>query len=139
MQRVDAGIGAMAVFNPGGEWLVLSGLMCRAISVPSWQIGPQVSNEAAIFAFSHSGKLLAATEGTRTKLYSFPELRELVSLENPYGFDAVLGRLTFSSDDTRLAVLSSDGSVYLWDLQRLHQALREVGLDWDASRIADSQ
>jgi WD40 repeat protein len=133
VQRIQAGIGAMAVFNPENEWLILSGEICCAISVPRWQIGPRVSNEASIFAFSHNGKLLAATEGTRTKLYAFPELRELVTLENPYGFDAVAGRLTFSPDDARLAVLSSDGSVYLWDLLRLRQQLSEVGLDWDTA------
>jgi len=58
-------------------------------------------------------------------------MRELVTLENPYGFDAVLGRLTFSPDDNRLSVLSSDGSVYVWDLSRLREELRQVGLDWD--------
>jgi WD40 repeat protein len=53
-----------------------------------------------------------------------------VTLENPYGFDAVAGRLTFSPDDGRLSVLSSDGSVYLWDLFHLREELGRVGLDW---------
>jgi hypothetical protein len=74
--------------------------------------------------------MLAATEGIRTKLYAFPEMRESVTLENPYGFDAVAGRLTFSLDDSRLSVLSPDGSVYLWDLFRLREELGRVGLDW---------
>ena len=33
-KRIQAGIGAMAVFSPENEWLVLSGAICRAISVP---------------------------------------------------------------------------------------------------------
>jgi WD40 repeat protein len=119
------------VFSPENEWLVLSGEICRAISVPAWENGPRISGDASILAFSHNGKMLATTEGIRAKLYTFPEMRELVTLENPYGFDAVLGRLTFSPDDSRLSVLSSDGSVYVWDLSRLREELRQVGLDWD--------
>jgi len=130
-KRIQAGIGAMAVFSPENEWLVLSGEICRAISVPAWENGPRISGDASILAFSHNGKMLATTEGIRAKLYTFPEMRELVTLENPYGFDAVLGRLTFSPDDSRLSVLSSDGSVYVWDLSRLREELRQVGLDWD--------
>jgi WD40 repeat protein len=121
----------MAVFSPGNEWLVMTGEICRALSVPAWENGPQISSDAAILTFSHNGKMLAATEGIRTKIYAFPEMRELLTLENPYGFDAVLGRLAFSSDDSRLSVLSSDGSLYLWDLFRLREELRRVGLDWD--------
>ena len=34
-------------------------------------------------------------------------------------------------DDSRLSVLSSYGSVYVWDLSRLREELRQVGLDWD--------
>jgi WD40 repeat protein len=130
-KRIQAGIGAMAVFSPENEWLVLSGEICRAISVPAWENGPRISGDASILAFSHNGKMLATTEGIRAKLYTFQEMRELVTLENPYGFDAVLGRLTFSPDDSRLSVLSSDGSVYVWDLSRLREELRQVGLDWD--------
>jgi eukaryotic-like serine/threonine-protein kinase len=130
-KRIQAGIGAMAVFSPGNEWLVMSGEICRALSVPAWENGPQISSDAAILAFSHSGKMLAASEGIRTKIYAFPEMRELVTLENPYGFDAVLGRLAFSPDDSRLCVLSNDGSLYLWDLFGLREELRRVGLDWD--------
>jgi WD40 repeat protein len=130
-KRIQAGIGAMAVFSPEDEWLVLSGEICRAISVPAWENGPRISTDASVLAFSHDGKILATTEGIRAKLYAFPEMRELVTLENPYGFDAVTGRLTFSPDDSRLSVLSSDGSVYLWDLSRLRGELRQVGLDWD--------
>jgi WD40 repeat protein len=129
-KRIQAGIGAMAVFNPGNEWLVLTGAICQAISIPAWADGPRISSDASILAFSHDGKMLAATEGIRTKLYAFPEMRELVTLENPYGFDAVAGRLTFSPDDSRLSVLSSDGSVYLWDLFHLREELGRVGLDW---------
>ena len=132
-KRIQAGIGAMAVFSPQNEWLVLSGKICRVISVPAWEIGPRISGDASNLAFSHNGKILAATEGTGTKLYAFPGMRELVTLENPYGFDTVLGRLTFSPDDSRLSVLSSDGSVYLWDLSRLREELREIGLDWDTA------
>jgi WD40 repeat protein len=130
-KRIQTGIGAMAVFSPKNEWLVMSGAICRAISVLGWENGPRVSSDAAILAFSNNGKMLATTEGIRTTLYAFPEMRELVSLENPYGFDTVLGRLTFSPDDSRLSVLSGDGSVYLWDLSRLREELRQVGLDWD--------
>jgi eukaryotic-like serine/threonine-protein kinase len=138
-QRIQAGIGAMAVFSPGNEWLVMSGEICRALSVPAWENGPQISSDAAILAFSHNGKMLAATEGIRTKIYAFPEMRELVTLENPYGFDAVLGRLAFSPDDSRLSVLSSDGSLFLWDLFRLREDLRRVGLDWDTAGADSSR
>jgi WD40 repeat protein len=130
VNRIEAGIGAMAIFDPKSRWLVMSGEICRAVSVPDWQNGPRVSSDATTFAFSHSGNLLAATEGTRTKFYAFPEMRELVTLENPYGFDATAGRLAFSPDDSKLAILSGDGSVYLWDLPRLREGLRQVGLDW---------
>ncbi len=138
-KQIQAGIGAMALFNSENEWLLLSGALCRAVSVPAWTNGPRISSDAAILAFAHNGNLLATTEGIRTKLYTFPDMRELVTLENPYGFDAVAGRLTFSPDDSWLAVLSSDGSVYLWDLFRLRQELREVGLDWDAPVPASTE
>jgi WD40 repeat protein len=142
-KRIQSGIGAMAVFSPGNEWLVLTGALCQAISVPAWADGPSISSDASILAFSHDGKMLAATEGIRTKLYAFPVMSELVTLENPYGFDAVAGRLTFSLDDSRLSVLSADGSVYLWDLSRLRDELGQVGLDWStpvqtASRARES-
>jgi WD40 repeat protein len=130
-KRVQAGIGAMAVFSPGSEWLLMTGEICRALSAPAWENGPQISSDAAILAVSHNGKMLAATEGIRVKIYTFPEMHELVTLENPYGFDAILGRLAFSPDDSRLSILSGDGSVYLWDLFRLHEELGRVGLDWD--------
>lgn len=130
-KRIQAGVGTMAVFSPANEWLVLSGAICRAISVPAWADGPRISSDASVLAFSHNGKMLATTEGIRTKLYAFPEMRELVSLENPYGFDSVLGRLTFSPDDSKLSVLSGDGSLYLWDLSGLREELGRVGLDWE--------
>jgi hypothetical protein len=50
-KRIQAGIGAMAVFSPGNECLVLSGAICQAISVPAWADGPRISSDASILAF----------------------------------------------------------------------------------------
>jgi tetratricopeptide (TPR) repeat protein len=56
--------------------------------------------------------------------------RELARLEDP-GLTQTLGGAAFTSDGTRLLVVTKDG-LLVWDLRFLRQSLKELDLDWDA-------
>jgi len=126
-------------FSPTSRWMVVSGDTCASASLPSWQPGPPIPADAVAFAFSSDDHLLAVTADNRTRIYSFPEMHELVTLETPYDLPNNLGRLAFSPDSSKLMVLSTDGHLYLWDLARLHAGLRQIGLDWEPASSASSR
>ena len=100
--------------------MVVSGDTCQSASLPGWQPGPAIPADALGFAFSTDERLLAVAADNRTRVYSFPEMNELVTLETPYDLPNNLGRLAFNPDSSKLLVLSTDGHLYLWDLARLH-------------------
>ena len=39
--------------------------------------------------------------------------------------------MRFSPDGTRLAVMTSNHTIHVWDLRAIRQGLAEIGLDWD--------
>lgn len=118
--------------------MVVSGDTCQSASLPGWQPGPAIPADALGFAFSTDERLLAVAADNRTRVYSFPEMNELVTLETPYDLPNNLGRLAFNPDSSKLLVLSTDGHLYLWDLARLHAGLRQIGLDWEPASSASA-
>jgi WD40 repeat protein len=80
-------------------------------------------------AFSPRGDLLALNHTLKdVKLLDPGTGRELASLPSPE--PQVVERLVMSPSGSHLAVVGADGSVQLWDLDRISRELTALGLGW---------
>jgi hypothetical protein len=69
--------------------------------------------------------------GDAVRLYDFASGRRLATLaaQDP----SITGRVAFSRDGTRLAVIGVQShQIHAWDLRRIRAGLASLGLDWDA-------
>jgi WD40 repeat protein len=79
-------------------------------------------------AFSSDSTRLALAAGfSDIRILATATGQELARLTPP---DPWIWALAWSPDDRWLAV-TSDSSVFLWDMHLLHTRLRELGLDWE--------
>jgi WD40 repeat protein len=127
--------GMRAGFSPDGQWLVGNDRSRYYFwRVGSWQEGPQERVPYAFgeLVFSPDSRLLALERGDgAVRLVEVASGRELAVLE-----DLQQGRssqATFSPDGTQLLLTNKDHKVLrLWDLRKLREGLKPLGLDWDA-------
>jgi WD40 repeat protein/tetratricopeptide (TPR) repeat protein len=127
---------ATMAFSPDGRWLVFATAREYLFhQVGSWQPGLRVSRDSAGYdlgpvAFSRDGKLAAIAQSPRTiRLIDSESGNEMATLAAPAL--EKLRSLCFSPDGSRLAAGTNSGVIQLWDLRRIREQLREMGLDWD--------
>src|SRR5262249_14191065 len=130
--------GASFAFSPSGDWFV---------TVPdkgvdfwrsgTWEAGPKSRKFSGPVAFSRGGDLFAMTEPpstivlvSTTKPGECVQLDEseqtIVRLENPDRKQ--VHRLAFSHDGRKLAAISLDQLVFVWDLGLISQGLSSLNL-----------
>ena len=81
-------------------------------------------------AFTRGGETVAIAHSSREiKLLDVDSGRELATLAAPV--PELLTSLCFTPDGGRLAAGTRTGVIQLWDLHRIRQQLRDMGLDWD--------
>jgi serine/threonine protein kinase/WD40 repeat protein len=123
-------------FSPDNHWLVFMTAQEYIFhQVGTWQPGPRVRRDYGGYspgplAFSGDGKMVAIAYSARSiRLIDSASGREIATLAAPV--PETLQALCFSPDATRLAAGTSNGVIQLWDLHRIREQLREMGLDWD--------
>jgi WD40 repeat protein len=134
----DAGAHLTVAYSPEGRYLAASQnteKKCHVWRVRDWERLYQV--DGLYPAFSHDGSVLALETGKGViRLLRAETGAELARLEDPGEARAL--RLRFSPDSTLLVVQSCDNqAVHVWDLRKLREGLKLLGLDWDAPPYAD--
>jgi serine/threonine protein kinase/WD40 repeat protein/Flp pilus assembly protein TadD len=127
---------ARVAFSPDNRWLVFGTAQEYIFyHVGSWQPGPRWPRDYAGYspcnpAFTRTGNTVAIAHSSRAiKLLDVESGSELATLAAP-GAES-LTSLCFTPDGGRLAAGTRTGVIQLWDLRRIRQQLREMGLDWD--------
>ena len=122
---------ANVAFSPDGHWLVTaSSAEFRFWEVGSWKPGYRLSVDTERFgliAFSPDSRMVALSTGrSGVRLLDVAAMTELATLEDD-GDERPLG---FSPDGGSLATVGHGNTVRLWDLRRVREQLKEMGLDW---------
>jgi WD40 repeat protein len=127
---------AHVAFSLDGKWLASSTMNdVKIYQTESWELRQQLKLRDATdglkpIAFSPDSALLAV--GNRPydiQLFDPPSGQRLAVITHPQ--PTVLSAITFSPDGRTLSGVQWDGSVQLWDLQKLHAELAKLGLDWE--------
>jgi WD40 repeat protein len=131
---------ASVAFSPDSQWLVTGEPDAfRFWKIGSWEPGPVLTREQTAhwigpLAFSFdkgfNHRMLALTRSLQDiQLVDLGTLRELATLSatdmQPITW------LCFSPDGMRLAALTENHTIQLWDLRVIRRELAAIGLDWD--------
>jgi WD40 repeat protein len=126
--------GAYPAFSPDSRLLAIQSLLTVSLwEVPSRTLLHRLARPAGslgyLAAFSPDGRLLA-TLGPRYDLWLIDPAtgQRLAALTPPE--PAMTGAICFSPDNSLLAAALMDGTVQVWDLRALRQALALENLDW---------
>ena len=124
-------------FSPDSRWLLTGLEGGQMYEVGTWKPGPNLGQSGS---FSPDG----------TMVVSYSASGDVCLIDAKTG--AVLTHLDDSSDGTMQAPQFSPcgtkliggfsgnrGGVYIWDLRRVRERLRELGLDWDAPQFPPEQ
>ena len=138
VRQVHSNLSPEAVFTPDNKsFIISSSAEARRERVEDgvveWRFRPPgpISTGSAI-ALSADSSLVAVAIGTsETALLDARTGELLVQFRPPE--TGLISSLAFSPDGHRLAVLTQNHFVHLWDLAALRARLRTLGLDWDAS------
>ncbi|MFL5241258.1 MAG: WD40 repeat domain-containing protein [Gemmataceae bacterium] len=123
-------------FSSDGLWLFNRG--GESWRTEDWSTGKKYPGE--VTAFCPADLHLGAWGGKKGEVLLFDPTtgQEHARLEDPHQ-DGMLG-LTFSPDGSLLIGTTDDGRcARAWDLRRIRQGLRNLGLDWEAPPFAPSQ
>jgi signal transduction histidine kinase len=128
---------AAVAFSPDSRMLVTSEREYRFWECGSWRECYSSIQEVAGIgppcAFSPDGRLLALTKGPHAiELCERASGGVLAVLQAP-GLSGITG-LRFSADSTRLIALEWTRQIEVWDLPRIGQELRKLGLNFDKPR-----
>jgi tetratricopeptide (TPR) repeat protein len=129
---------ARTAFSPEGRWLVVGTFEKYELhaldgdrwkSIRSWPRARGVFG-AGLVAFTGDARMMALTDSVRSiRLLDTGQWQELATIAAPDSEE--LTWLCFSHEGRRLAAGTRDGSIQLWDLDRIRAQLRAMGLDWD--------
>jgi serine/threonine protein kinase/WD40 repeat protein len=124
---------AHPLFDPNGRSLVIaSWYNYRIFDTDSWAAGPPLPRSGLpVVALSHGGAMLATSDEGQTSI----QLRDITTGELLATLQSAvpthMGVIEFSPDDTQIAVAyQRAGELLVWDLRRLREELRGMGLDW---------
>ncbi len=127
-----------AYFSPEGRFLVAAGSSAYRIYEPgTWRLLREISTASAsdlpnLAVFSSDSAMLATVkEMNQVDLIRPDDGRLVMSLTSPD--PQVVTSLALGPGDRLLAVATSQDVVQLWDLARLQEKLRPLGLDWTAA------
>jgi WD40 repeat protein len=125
-------------FSPSNDWFVTTADNdIQFWRVGTWEPGPNARKFSGPIAFSGDGTLFAMTEPPFTiVVVSTPGPGSLAQLDDPYQTLLRLENpdrkqvreLAFSHDGRKLAVISSDQLVFVWDLALISQGLSGLNL-----------
>jgi WD40 repeat protein len=123
--------GVLVWFSPRGRWLATVSRTdgeCRLWRTGSWEAGPRFPSAIEV-AFSPDERMLAlGGKAGQIQLCETESGREIGILPATAGAPA--SPRCFSPDGTRLyAKVEWDSKVHVWDLRRIRDGLREMGLD----------
>ncbi len=126
---------AWVAFSPDNRWLAVAGSTYELREAGSWKLRYSVHRNPPTapgpLAFSADGRTLAvARVPALVDLLAVETGEVLATLEAPR--TAQLYYLRFSPDGGQLFALEWDQQVQVWDLRRLREELRKLGLDWPA-------
>ena len=119
-------------FTPDGRWLMLHGNAENFLYATAtwklrtrWPSGGETYGQHC-YAFSGDSRRLAMSYANETmKLFSVPEMRELITLTPPRVLD--FRDAVFSADGRRLWLIGVGGRVFEWDLGALEGGVGEAG------------
>jgi len=131
VKTLPVGANVHVWFGPRGRWLATisrSDSECRLWRIESWEAGPRFPSAIDV-AFSPDERLLAlGGKAGQIQLCETDSGREIGILPATTG--APVHPQCFSPDGTRLyAKVEWDTKVHVWDLRRIRDGLRELGLD----------
>lgn len=117
-------------FLPNGEELIVDSArrfeVWNAITGQrSFHFDKYGPNRSAL-ALSSDGRTLASTAGTDVDIWDVATRQRLVSLPG----SAIVWSLAWDSKGERLAVGRSDARLAIWDIRKVREQLRQLGLDW---------
>jgi WD40 repeat protein len=122
--KSPGGVANLAVFSPKGQTLAETAGTGKVYlwDIPSYRLAGTVSIPAGTslggMAISPDGKLLAGVSGTSDKTYLWDlSTGQQVAVITDLGGKGTASA-TFSPDGKTLAIGDSDGSIYLWNIQR---------------------
>ncbi len=132
---------SLAAFSPDGRWLAScshfgSGSGCFFWKVGTWEQGPFVPLSASPGfgepVFSPDGRIVAlCVSPERIRLADAATGRTIANLSTLQPLAPT--PLAFSPDCTRLIAKTDQKTVVIWDLGRIRQRLKTMGLDWEQS------
>ncbi len=120
-------------FSDGGTILWLSGNHgVQRLSTKTWEpSGSMVSGSFPGFVISADGLRAASLARSEVVLHRTPDLAEIARLSVPaFAGPVGSGILAFSGDGGHLALQTAAGSVVVWNLSALREALRAIGMEW---------
>lgn len=130
-----------AGFSPDSRWLVTStGAEYRLWSVGDWALRQCIPRRVGSFVpgpmtFDSSGAILAIVPTWNTvRLMDTATGQELATLEAPDVHERIQS-LSFSPDDSLLAIGSVAHRLHVWDLRLVRRRLASMGLDWDVPTL----
>lgn len=127
---------AWGFFSPDGRSLATCGANCDVWETGSWKrrygLEPNSSEpHSPALAFSPDARMLAVVLEPAVVRLVVAETGELLAdLEDPSS--AKISYLRFSPDGARLYALQWDQQIQVWDLRRIREELRKIGLDWNS-------
>lgn len=130
---------ARSTFSPDGLFLATADRSTITFwETRTWTATRSVSRKNSTIPghveYSIDGGMLACSSSNfHLNLMDSVSGREIASLTNPYA--SVISGLRFSPLATHLAVTTETCRVFLWDLRRVRERLREMDLDWNLSPL----
>ncbi|QJE98244.1 WD40 repeat domain-containing serine/threonine-protein kinase [Luteolibacter luteus] len=112
-------------------WLWGQSAMTRWNTADWTQDGFQHGPAPLAFTVNAQGTLAASATRRGVTLHRSADLAEIVKLEVPYHAGEIGSpTLRFSGDGKSLGLHTADGSVVVWDLDKLQRELKTMGMDW---------
>jgi len=138
---ISEGAVGRIVFSPDDRLLATVEMdRVRLWRTDDWTVAGELRRDergAGMVRFSPDGTLVAFADRRFIKLFDAGSLTEVARLATPldYSLQGIMAvglarGLAFSPDSRLLVARSEDGSVLLWDLQKIRLSLSALGLDW---------
>jgi hypothetical protein len=85
----------------------------------------------AAFTIAPDGSIAASAQRNEIILHRASDLAEIVRLHAPSTLGTIgSATLAFSQDGRSLIVHTATGAIAAWDIARLRDELRRIGMDW---------
>jgi len=123
------------MFTPDSRHLLLRSMdLCQMFKVGSWELARRfpvddLAGQLGTMAMPDEGRFLAAVHSRQVvSLLEMQSGTEIAQLTIPFAGSA--NQLRCAGDGSRLAVVTPEARIHLWNLNGLRHALAGMGLDW---------